>query len=444
MLANLARRFSERLHSGWYIKGDSASENRRRLVRFNITSALIANLIGGNFFTGLLLILKADDAFIGLVSIIVFSCNLLQLLTPYILEKLKSRKPLLIGLRIAIHSVNIILIGLIPFMQGDIKLRLMLMAVFQILINGLNAFSSPAMTVWHIAHVPNDVRVAYFSTVSLLNGSFVALFNLGAARLADLFKSSGLELFGLSTLRVLALLIAVYDIYLLSKIDELPLKSSSQKISLRLLITKPWKKTIFLRTVLISVLFNTINNLQGSYYGVYLLKELKLSYSYINLIAMLNIFVLGLATPFWKRKYTKYSWLAPLSCALALHSVHFFLLGFVGERRIFLYPIAMLLAFFFNAGIGLGMSGLAYINLPEENQSLYLGFYTTLANIGALIAASISRHMITSYQGFKLQIFGATLGEKQLLMLIVGTLIFLFSMVVFSVYRRNKKEGYEC
>lgn len=441
MLGHFIRHISDSLHSGWYLKGDVESENRRRLIRFNITSSLIANLIGGNFFTGLLLILKANDSFIGLISIIIFSCNLLQLFTPYILEKLKRRKALLIGLRITIHSINIALVGLVPFVQGPSKARLLIMIVLQILINGLNAFSAPAMTVWHIAHVPNEVRVPYFSTVALLNGSFVALFNLGAARLADLFKRGGQELLGLSMLRLLAIFIAIYDIYLLTRIDELPLTEPKQKLSLKLFITKPWKKPIFLRTVLIYVLYNTICNLQGSFYGVYLLKELKLSYSYISLIAMLNIFVLSLATPFWRKKYTKYSWLAPLSCALALHSIHYFLLAFVAEGRIFLYPIAMLLAFFFNAGIGLGMSGLAYINLPSENQSLYLGFYTTLANIGALAAASISRHMITKYQGFRMSLLGASLGEKQTLMLIVGFLIFLCSLVVFSIYRRNKKEG---
>ena len=51
---------------GWYFgKEDPGSQDRLRLVTCNYTSNIIANLIGGSFWTGLLLLINADDAFIG-------------------------------------------------------------------------------------------------------------------------------------------------------------------------------------------------------------------------------------------------------------------------------------------------------------------------------------------------------------------------------------------
>lgn len=441
-LSHAGGRLRESLCRGWYVKGDPESENRKRLVKFNLSSAIINNLIGGNFFTGLLLLLQADDSFIGLINIIIFSCNMMQLFTPYILERFEKRKRMLILLRIVIHSLNIVVVGLVPLFPGSVAARLSIMVLVQVLINGINAFSAPAMTVWHIAHVPQEVRVSYFSTVSLINGTFVAVLNLLAARLADSFRNSPIALLGLELLRVLAIAVAVYDIWTLSRIEELP-RAKTQKVKLLEMLLRPWKKKVYLRTVLITVIWQMAVNLPGAYYSVYLLKEVHFSYSYITAISLMNLFVLSLVMPIWRRFYTKYKWLLPLSMAIMLHALHYVILSFVSEKTVFLYPIGMLWAFVCSAGVNLGFSGLAYINLPEENQTLYLGFYTTAGNLGALFAASLSRELIIRFQGVRTQIFSVLFVEKQLLMLLVGCLVLLVGVVVNSIYRRNKKQGYQ-
>lgn len=54
------------ISSGWFIQGDEQSNaSRRSLLAHNILANVIANLIGGNFFTGLQIVLKADDAFVA-------------------------------------------------------------------------------------------------------------------------------------------------------------------------------------------------------------------------------------------------------------------------------------------------------------------------------------------------------------------------------------------
>ena len=91
---------------GWYF-GDEESKSRACHLQFNWTNNVIANLVGGNFFTGLMLLLGADDGFIGLMSIFVFAANCLQIFSPLILEHFPKRKKLLILARIIIHTINI-------------------------------------------------------------------------------------------------------------------------------------------------------------------------------------------------------------------------------------------------------------------------------------------------------------------------------------------------
>ena len=71
------------VHDGWFVEGDEQSNtSRRALLKHNAMANIIANLIGGNFLTGLLLLMQADDAFIGIIPMLTFAGNLMQLLSP--------------------------------------------------------------------------------------------------------------------------------------------------------------------------------------------------------------------------------------------------------------------------------------------------------------------------------------------------------------------------
>ena len=217
------------LHSGWFVQGDDKSnQSRQAILMHNVTINVIANLTGGNFFTGLLIVLQADDAFVGLMTMLTFGANLLQLLTPYILERFQRRKPLLIVLRMTMHLLSIVFTGLIPFLPAMMQTRLLLLGFSVFLVNALGAVVGPGFSVWHIAHIPPSVRVQFFSLVTLLNGVFIAVFNLLGSGVVDLFKRGGSELWGLTALRIACVLLAVFDFTTLIRIKELPQRKMTQ------------------------------------------------------------------------------------------------------------------------------------------------------------------------------------------------------------------------
>jgi MFS family permease len=436
-------RLQHKLEAFWRIPGDDSSADRLHILKYNVTANVIANLIGGNFFTGLLLLLNADNGFFGLMTIITFSVNLLQLFAPFVLERFERRKKLLISLRVMLHAINIVLIGLIPLIPADNQARLAMVALSVFLVNALNALMGPGYSVWHIAHIPPRVRVSFFSLLSMLNGIFVAVCNLVASRVVDAFKASGNELLGLEVLRIVALLIAVYDILLLCRLRELPRSKPVSKINFRDLLTKPWKERVYLRTVLVVVLWNATANLPGSYYTVYLLSELNVSYSYITLISMFNVVILILLTPVWRRFFNRKSWLKPLSWGILMLAPYYFMLAFVSPNLMVLYPIATIWAFICLTGINLAFTSVAYINIPQDNQTLYIGFYSTMAYLGALVGAFLARTFVTSLEGLRFTFLGVPFGEKQLLMIITGTLMFGAGFAVRGVFKKNLAEKVE-
>ncbi len=432
------------IHSGWFVQGDEESnQSRQAILMHNVAINVIANLTGGNFFTGLLIVLQADDAFVGLMTMLTFGANLLQLFTPYILERFHRRKPMLIALRMSIHLLTIVFTGMIPFLPAAMQTRLLLLGISVFLVNALGAVIGPGFSVWHIAHIPPSVRVQFFSLVTLLNGIFVAVFNLLGSGIVDLFKANGSELWGLTALRIACVVIAAFDFTTLIRIKELPQRKLPQKIRLSGLLREPWRHPAYLRSTLVIFLWSLVANLPGSYYTVYLLRELGVSYSYIMLVNSFNVVVLTLLTFVWRRIFLRFSWLKPLSLAILLFAPHYFMLAFVSDGLLFLFPVGVIWSFVCTSGINLAFTSVAYINLPEENQTLHIGFYSTANFLAALAAATLARAFVTHFHNLRFSLWGVPFGEKQLLMLIVGFLMLGVGLGIFAVYRRNKKQGLE-
>ena len=87
---------------------DVAAVNRLKAAASNAVMAELAarerqtvrlplgNLIGGSFWTGLLILMNASDSFIGSMSMISTAANMLQLFAPILLERFEHRKKLLL------------------------------------------------------------------------------------------------------------------------------------------------------------------------------------------------------------------------------------------------------------------------------------------------------------------------------------------------------------
>ncbi len=424
------------LADGWYF-GDEESNSRLCHLQFNYTNNIIANLVGGNFFTGMMLLLNADDGFIGLMSMFIFAANCLQILSPLVLEHFPKRKKLLIGLRLVYQAINIVFIGLIPFFPMENQARLVIFGASVLLLNVLSAVTAPGLTVWHIQFIPQRIRVKYFSLLSMTNGIVVALFNLLGGYAVDLFKNAGLEVWGFETLRIFSLVLLFYDLFLLSRMKEDNYDQSGQKVNLINLMVLPFREKKYLRTVGIAFLWSMIANIPGAYYSVYLLRDVEVSYSFINVVNMLNVPILILLTPLWSRFLRKFSWLKTCNVAIALYALHYLLLSMVTKGNyMWLYPAALIYAFILMVGINLSFANIPYINIPKQSQTLYIGFYSTMCNLGALLGVTFGRQFVTMSES--LTLFGA--GNKQLLMALVFLLMAIGAVGIYFLRRGVSEE----
>ncbi len=435
-VSDLLKRCKSALCDGWYF-GDEESKSRICHLQFNYTNNIMANLVGGNFFTGLMLLLGADDGFIGLMSMFIFAANCLQILSPLVLEHFPQRKKLLIVVRLIVQFINIVFIGCIPFFPLQSQARLVIFGASVLILNVINALISPGFSVWHIQFIPQRIRVKYFSLLSMTNGIIVALFNLLGGYVVDHFKDIGLEVWGFATLRIFAFLLLMYDLSLLARMKEDPYEQSGPKINLINLLVRPFREKTYLRTVGIAFLWSMMANIPGSYYSVYLLRDVEVSYSFINVVSMLNVPILVLLTPVWSRFLRQYSWLKTCNVSIALYAVHYLLLGLVNKGNyLWLYPSTLIYAYVLATGINLSFTNIPYINIPKQNQTIYMGFYSTMCNLGALLGVTFGRQFVTMTE--ELTLLGA--GNKQILMYTVFVLMARAALAIFFLRRGVKEE----
>lgn len=425
---------------GWYFgKDDPGSRDRLRLVICNYTSNIIANLIGGSFWTGLLILMNADDAFIGTMTMISTSANMLQLVAPLLLERFPKRRKILTIMRSAVYFFNVVFIGLTPLFPFDQQTKLLFIALGVLIVNVISALHAPGVSIWHIQSIPNNVRQGYFSLITMTVGAVVAVCNLAGSAVVDLFKSFGQEYYGLLLMRAIALVLVIFEIKLYLNISEHPYESSDEKFTIKDLLVTPFNNKLYLKTVLVTFLWNFSANTPSSYFTVYMLRNVEVSYSYLTLISMLNVPIVLLFTPLWKKILQRFDWFKTLSISMALYALHYIGLSFTSKATLIIYPLTTLYAYFMAIGINLSFTGIPYLNMPEKNQTVFIGFYSTMANLAALLGVTFSKYFILWTEHFTLNVFGFEMINKQYLLLITAVLVGVSGICISLIDKSAKK-----
>ena len=419
----LARRMLSSATEQWYAKGDKPSEDRRRLLMSTYIANIIANMIGGSFFTGMLLLMNADDSFIGNMTMIAVAVNMLQLFAPLLLERYASRKRLLMRLRWILFAINILFIGLIPLFPIAQQAKLAMTAISIFVVNLINALISPGITVWHIQSIPPNVRSSFYALITMTVGAVVAICNLINSAVVDMFRAANMEYWGLLSLRVVAFGFAALDMYLYRKVEEYPYPDdgpNARKFGVRDMLVKPFRERRYLRTVAVTFLWNLAANIPGSYFTVYLLKNMEVSYTYIMLVNMINIPIVLFLTPVWRKLLTRFSWFKTLYIAMALYLLHFIGVAFVTKDTLWMFPVFCIWAYIMAIGINLSFTSIPYVNIPEKNQTLFIGFYSTAANFAAFLGVLLGKEFLLNTEGMWISVLGTAMMNKQILMLVTA------------------------
>lgn len=427
--------------------GDGLGKSRRRVLGYNYLSNVVASLMSGAYFTGLMLEMKASDSYISTVTLIITICGFAQFFSPLVIERMRQRKTFLILMRVFYHIFNTVMIGIVPLLPISTYARLFIFMIFVATSNLISALTASGISVWHIQSIPEEKRSDFF-TVSHIGFQLLnTLTSFSAGRLVDTFSHSSVTLFSIGSpliafliIRVIALVMGGAEIILLSGIKEHPYeRADTSRIALKELFI-PIKDRAFMRIILIYVLYFFSAGIIGRYFQTYLIDVVHMSYTYQSISGVIGLPIVLLLAPVWSALMRKISWSKVLPIALFGTSVGYFFNTLITESTQYFHILCCVFYSSFNSAVSIIFAFLPYTAMPQHNRTAYISFFTISGSIAGLFGNLFGMLFMSVVKGAKTHIFGLTITSYQLLNL-TQTICFVLLAIytAFAVKRSDKK-----
>ena len=411
---------------------DGQASSRRNLLFGNIFSSFGANLVAGVYFTSLMLAMGASESYIGYTATIGSICGLFQFLSPLIMERFPRRKGLIMGLRGLYHFLHIVVLGVLPILPIPNNVKLVLFMVTLLLMNTSANLASPGMSAWHFQCLPPAKRINFLSINNISSTLFAYLSSLLAGLFLDKFELESISLGNISPtlsaiiiLRVVALVFAAFEIIFYLKMKEKPYPKSADSdthLGLKFLLL-PLKNRRFMISISIMVIWTLFTGMMGSYYSIYLLEDVKMSYTLLSISNMISLPIYFISNPMWSKILQRKPWAKILMIAQFLYVTPYICNAFVTSQSIALYFVSVASSLLISPGISLVHTNLLYDNMPEENRTTYIGLYSVMIQLTAFISQNVGIQIFRLTGDSTIPLFGLDMCNKQYMNLVTACLL---------------------
>ena len=420
---------------------------RRSLLSGNCFSGMVSSLTAGIYFTGLMLAMGASDVYIGYVASIISFCGFFQILSPMILERLPRRKKLVMGVYATYHFLNIGLVGVLPLLPVANNVKLVLFMVTLLILNIANNLVSPGMLTWHLQCIQNNKkRIGFFAISNMISTVLNNATVLLAGLFLDKFEADNIMIGNISPtlsailiLRGVALVLAVIEVICYGKVKENPyaVEDGQQKSPGIRLLLRPLKNKAFLSAISVTLIWTFSTAIVGSYFSIYLLEDVHMSYSLISLVGMLSVPLNLLVSPAWTKFLQRKPWHKAILVSQLLTIAAYALNPVVTVERTWFYMVCIGLGTLASPGTSLAHSHLTYAYMPEENRTAFVSFNAVLGQIFAFLGTNVGVLFIQFSENMSVNVLGLQMGSKQMINWISAALM-LMLCVYTQIFVRKK------
>lgn len=365
---------------------DNDAKGRLISLGSSLMTSFYNVFITGIFYTGFLSMYDISIEGAGIISYIPLIASCSSLFSSIILEKIKKRKKILVASKIYFYAMYILATTLMPQFITDPTARLWAFGIILFWAYAVYALFSPGFTPWFYTFYPNDNerRTRYITYNQIFSSIMSSAVMLLSAVITDALKGSPAQDTIILVMRYLAFVLVLIDVFMQAQAIEYPYPPSPQ-IKFRQIFTLPFQYKKFLYCLLMMFAWNFIANLNNGLWAYHLLNHFDFSYTLINSMSVMYTFILIFTQPFWRGVLRKYSWIKTfgLTCLVWMPTeVMFFLMN---PTNLYLYVPLCVVQNLLSVGLNLSYSNILYMNLPSENSTAHIAFYSVGCNLFAFL-----------------------------------------------------------
>ena len=234
--------------------------------------------------------------------------------------------------------------------------------------------------------------------------------------MADALSGSAYETTIIVLFRYLAYALAILDVLILSLPREYPYSRSKELPRLRHIVTKPFTHKKFAITMAIVFVWTFCTNAPQSTLNYYLINDVGVAYSFIYTINMFYPFFLLVFLPLWNRFLRAKGWFTTFAIGgILLCPTDLMYSCVTAANYVWLLPTLRLIQHFIGVGCNVAYANMAFINLPEEDQTNYIAFHTLVVNIGGFLGMMLGTGFVAAYPDIVVTVLGLEFTNVQML-----------------------------
>ncbi len=420
---------------------DGRLHGRRGVFMCNISTSTFKKMVGGVFYSTLLLLLtEGIDAvsqieYLAMIETVSTVTGLCQFLSPFIFERMSRRGPLILWMRALYYIATIFGLPLAILLPVSLPVRVAIFTASEGIASFFNAVVSPAYCTWHIYSLSEYCRSDYFTVVNLVTTIAEAVVGLTLGIFMDYFKANSQAMLGILIIRGVAILFAASELFFCRWADEPNYNQTNEKFRLADIILVPLKSKGFLACLGIILVYKIAFVFPGSFYNTYLLDEngANFSYTLMSVISFVCIPVSLLAHPLWNRLVHKFGWLKTMAVSTALNALFYAMNAFVTRDSQYIYLISNVFSQLVCCGMTLGMKNLPYIHMPKRMGSTCLAIFDLVGALGSTLAIRFARRFLLATDGKTLSMFGLTMENRAYMSLVAFAVMLLSALMIAAL-----------
>lgn len=423
----------------------SEKERERGLID-SIFDGVFANifgtLTGGIFLISFALYIGANELEIGLIASLPLLANSAQPFSSYIIEKTRRRKELCLKAAGIARGIWVLIILALLFYPGQEALsRLIYYIILIIAISSILAsVSAVSWLSWMSDLVSENIRGRYFSKRNIFCGIAGLIVTLIGGRFLDYWKIHyhGNLSNGFILIFLLALLSGIMSLGYIKRMPEPAFTVHRERPPFSKMISLTFQDENFKRYIFFTLIWSFSVHFVSPFFAVYMLQDLKLSYTFVAWLAVTSSLADILGMRLWGVLSDRFGNKPIISFNGYIASFVPFLWIFATAKTSGYLIFLHVLAGFFWAGINLCTSNLLLRISYREYKSVYISFYNAVSGVTAAVAPILGGMVALYTSQWGLKIFFVELKHLHFIFIISFLLRFLS-----ITYFKNIKEPEE-
>lgn len=430
----------EKKYKGYECMMNFSDDPGRKARFFNIIQAaleyFIAILISGAYLARLTSALGFSDSLTGILSSFVSLGCLFQLTSIHLFRNIKSVKRIVISM-VTVKQLLFALVYLIPIFDIPSYAKTIVFIVFYCASYIISNLMASQKSSWMISFVPDRTRgmfTAKMEIVSLIGGM---IFTFAAGNTVDALENAGnvrmVFIVGSISIFVLTLL----HMLSLFQISDVSLKKGDVSMSFKSLM----RDGMFVRIVMVGVLWSVASHAASPFYGAYQIKDLGFSMTFISVLSIVYSVVRVLVSPMLGRFADRTSFASMVSVCFAIAAAGFLVNCFaVPENGKVLYTIYNCLSAISMGGINSSISNLIYDHVKGEGRASALAISSAMSGVVGFLTTCLMSPIVSAIQNNGNRLFGIGMYHAQFVSFIafVCTAFLVFYVRIFVVRAQRK------